>query len=141
MTRSTMVVVVLTTLAAGAAAVELGGPGSGFWPHLHQLRIWSPAKHEGHDRAILYWKDPDGKNDFSSEPKKTPDGRDYVPVYEDQEAGLTDKKPAEPLRMTGKILYYRNPMGLPDVSPAPKKTSWGWTMSLSMRARWKTGQP
>ena len=38
---------------------------------------------------------------------------------------MTDKKPAEPLRMTGKILYYRNPMGLPDVSPVPKKDSMG----------------
>ena len=122
MTRSTMVVVVLTIVAAGAAA----------WNWADQDLVSgrtfissAPAKHEGHDRAILYWKDPDGKNDFSSEPKKTPDGRDYVPVYEDQEAGLTHKKPAEPLRMTGKILYYRNPMGLPDVSPAPKNDSMG----------------
>ena len=125
MTRSTMVVVVLTTLAAGAAAWNWADQDLVSGRTFISSAFGQPAKHEGHDRAILYWKDPDGKNDFSSEPKKTPDGRDYVPVYEDQEAGLTDKKPAEPLRMTGKILYYRNPMGLPDVSPAPKKDFMG----------------
>ena len=75
-------------------------------------------------RAILYWKDPDGKNDFSPEPKKTPDGRDYLPVYDGEEAGFAEAKPTPP---TGnrKLLYYRNPMGLPDVSPVPKKDSMG----------------
>ncbi|MEI7455322.1 MAG: efflux RND transporter periplasmic adaptor subunit [Nitrosomonadales bacterium] len=42
-----------------------------------------------------------------------------------QEAGLrmqdTGSKPGEPR----KILYYRNPMGLPDTSPTPKKDSMG----------------
>ena len=75
-------------------------------------------------RQALYWKDPDGKNDFSSEPKKTPDGRDYVPVYEGEEAGFKDEKPAKP-QGNRKILYYRNPMGLPDVSSVPKKDSMG----------------
>ena len=75
-------------------------------------------------RQALYWKDPDGKNDFASEPKKTPDGRDYVPVYEREEAGFKDEKPAKPPG-NRKILYYRNPMGLPDVSSVPKKDSMG----------------
>ncbi|MFP5469597.1 MAG: efflux RND transporter periplasmic adaptor subunit, partial [Alphaproteobacteria bacterium] len=35
-------------------------------------------------------------------------------------ASAPDAKPAEP-----KILYYRNPMGLPDTSPVPKKDSMG----------------
>ena len=113
MTRSTMVVAVLTIVAAGAAGWNWADHDIAFGRSLISSAFGQPAQHERHDRAILYWKDPDGKNDFSSEPKKAPDGRDYVPVYEDQEAGLTDKKPAEPLRMTEKILYYRNPMGLP----------------------------
>lgn len=124
MTRSTMVVAVLTTLAAGAAGWTWAGHGLAFRGSLISSAFGQSAKHEGHDRAILHWKDPDEKNDFSSEPKKTPDGRDYVPVYEDEETGFKDEKPAKPQR-TGKILYYRNPMGLPDISPMPKKDSMG----------------
>ncbi len=82
------------------------------------------ANHEGHrHHAVAYWKDPDGKNEFSPEPKKTPDGRDYLPVYEDEEQSLGGEKPKP--KGAGKILYYRNPMGLPDVSPTPKKNSMG----------------
>lgn len=75
-------------------------------------------------RVVLYWKDPDGKSDFSAAPKKTGDGRDYVPVYDDQEAPIAGSVAAKP-KGTGKILYYRNPMGLADVSKVPKKDSMG----------------
>ncbi len=34
-----------------------------------------------------------------------------------------------------KLLYYRNPIGLPDTSPTPKKIRWGWTTSPCTRAR------
>ena len=88
------------------------------------LAATTAAQSNPAQRTILYWKDPDGKNDFSPEPKKTPDGRDYLPVYEDEEAGFKDEKPAKP-QGNRKILYYRNPMGLPDVSPVPKKDSMG----------------
>jgi Cu(I)/Ag(I) efflux system membrane fusion protein len=118
-----MVVAVLTTLAAGAAGWTWAGHDLAFGRSLIGSAFGQSAKHEGHDRAILYWKDPDGKNDFSPEPKKAPDGRDYLPVYEDEETGFKDEKPKQP--RTGKIRYYRNPMGLPDVSPVPKKDSMG----------------
>ena len=42
------------------------------------------------------------------------------PVYEDEEANFKEAKPAA-APAKGKILYYRNPMGLPDTSPVPKK--------------------
>ena len=71
-------------------------------------------------RVVLYWKDPDGKNDFSPAPKQTADGRDYLPVYEDQEPDFAEAKPATPTGK-GKILFYRNPMGLADSSNVPKK--------------------
>ena len=71
-------------------------------------------------RTVLYWKDPDGKPDFSPTPKKTGEGRDYLPVYDNDEAGFAAAQPPKP-KGTGKILYYRNPMGLPDTSPVPKK--------------------
>lgn len=75
-------------------------------------------------RTILYWKDPDGKTDFSPAPKKTTDGRDYVPVYDEQEAPIAGTVVAKP-KGNGKIIYYRNPMGLADVSKVPKKDSMG----------------
>lgn len=75
-------------------------------------------------RTVLYWKDPDGKNDFSPVPKKTTDGRDYIPVYDDQEAAIAGTAPTKP-KGDAKPLYYRNPMGLADTSPIPKKDSMG----------------
>jgi Cu(I)/Ag(I) efflux system membrane fusion protein len=51
-------------------------------------------------------------------------GRDNTPVHEDEEPGFRHAKPAK-LQAGRKILYYRNPMGLADVSPAPRKDSMG----------------
>jgi Cu(I)/Ag(I) efflux system membrane fusion protein len=75
-------------------------------------------------RKVLYWKDPDGKADFSPAPKKTADGRDYLPVYDEEEPPLAGT-PGRKTKGKGKILYYRNPMGLPDRSPVPKKDPMG----------------
>jgi Cu(I)/Ag(I) efflux system membrane fusion protein len=75
-------------------------------------------------RKVLYWQHPDNAADFSPKPKRTPDGRDYVPVFDDQEADFKEvtlaKQRAERAK-SRKLLYYRNPMGLPDTSPTPKK--------------------
>lgn len=75
-------------------------------------------------RKVLYWKDPDGKNDFAPQSKKTDDGRDYIPVYDDQEPAIAGAQ-AVMKSAAGKILYYRNPMGLADTSKEPKKDSMG----------------
>jgi Cu(I)/Ag(I) efflux system membrane fusion protein len=76
-----------------------------------------------------------GKPDYSPVPKKDAMGMDYVPVYEDEEAPLTPARgsdgPASATEHKGAaqagrtILYYRNPMGLPDTSPVPKKDPMG----------------
>jgi membrane fusion protein, copper/silver efflux system len=75
------------------------------------------------DRKILYYRDPSGAPYWSAEPKKDADGRDYLPVYEDEEISFEPrgKKPTATAGGPRKILYYRNPMGLPDTSPVPKK--------------------
>jgi membrane fusion protein, copper/silver efflux system len=74
------------------------------------------------DRKVLYWKTPDGTNDFSPTPRKAADGRDYLPVYDDQEPAIAPaQKTVAPKVGKGKLLYYRNPMGLADTSPMPKK--------------------
>jgi len=85
------------------------------------------ASQAGPERKILYYKDPMGKPDYSPVPKKDSMGMDYIPVYAAEEANAQPKPaPASPAPSgQGKILYYRNPMGLADTSPVPKKDSMG----------------
>jgi Cu(I)/Ag(I) efflux system membrane fusion protein len=122
--------------SAAILAAALGGYrlGAGTWP---EPVTWlanmaqgpthanAPVSTASTERKVLYWKDPDGKNDFSPGPMKTIDGRDYVPVYDDEEGDFAEAKPKEPPTSAAgsskRILYYRNPMGLPDTSPVPKK--------------------
>ena len=114
--------------AALAAALLLGGfwLGAGGLPLVHSpkpLAATVAGQEPAPERKVLYWQDPDGKTDFSATPKRTADGRDYVPVYEEPPA-LAGGDRGKP-KGQGKILYYRNPMGLPDTSPVPKKDSMG----------------
>ncbi len=109
--------------AALAAALLLSGYrlGAGSWPSISAPKSVTVAAQEpATGRKVLYWKDPDGKPDFSPAPKKTADGRDYLPVFDEDEPTLAKSQLAKP-KAKGKILYYRNPMGLPDTSPVPKK--------------------
>ena len=85
------------------------------------------------DVLVLYYRDPDGKPIYSSEPMKATDGREFVPVRVGDDLSFDSSKPAgtaAPVEGTAnpsgkKVLYYRNPMGLPDTSSAPKKDSMG----------------
>jgi membrane fusion protein, copper/silver efflux system len=74
------------------------------------------------DRKVLYYRDPSGAPYWSATPKKDDKGRDYLPVHDDEELSF-DPEAKKPSAATGprKVLYYRNPMGLPDTSPVPKK--------------------
>jgi membrane fusion protein, copper/silver efflux system len=78
---------------------------------------------------VVYYQDPDGKPLYSAEPAQTPDGRSYraVQASEDLSFELPPKGVGQAAAAPGgkKIRYYRNPMGLPDVSPTPKKDSMG----------------
>jgi hypothetical protein len=82
----------------------------------------------GQDRPPLYYQDPDGKPFYAAGPAKTADGLDYAPVFVD---GATTQEPtsrpssAKPAGGDHRILYFRNPMGLPDTSPKPKKDAMG----------------
>jgi membrane fusion protein, copper/silver efflux system len=77
------------------------------------------------DRVVLYYRDPSGAPYWSATPKKDKQGRDYLPVFEDEEPafgpGGEIKKASRVTAGPRKILYYRNPMGLPDTSSVPKK--------------------
>jgi membrane fusion protein, copper/silver efflux system len=81
--------------------------------------------------TTIYFQDPNGKPFYSLTPKKTADGRDYraVPARADVSFEEFDEAPPEGKSTESKgdrkIKYYRNPMGLPDTSPVPKKDSMG----------------
>jgi Cu(I)/Ag(I) efflux system membrane fusion protein len=135
--RFTTVILGVAVLAAALA----GGYrlGHSEWP----LPEWVPAKvamllrgkiaTPAPTGAVIYYRDPDGKPAYSAEPRKTPDGRDYVPVRASEDVSFDDKPPHDGHDASGetvapsspRILYYRNPMGLADTSPVPKKDSMG----------------
>jgi membrane fusion protein, copper/silver efflux system len=116
---------------AGALLLAFGvsaGAAAGYW--YARLPAGVPASAvapestaAAAERKILYYRDPSGAPYWSAEPKKDAHGRDYLPVYEDEEISFEPgkKKPAATAGGPRKILYYRNPMGLPDTSPVPKK--------------------
>jgi len=91
----------------------------------------TPAASAAESGGTIYYQDPDGKPFYSLEPKKTSDGRAWraVPAgadvsFEEPQEPPTESKAAE-AKSERKIKYYRNPMGLPDTSPVPKKDSMG----------------
>jgi membrane fusion protein, copper/silver efflux system len=93
---------------------------------------------------VIYYRAPDGRAAFSAGPLKDAKGMDYIAVRANEDVSF-DQRPAmndgamEDKAMAGKsmadkgmaeggerkIKYYRNPMGLPDTSPMPKKDSMG----------------
>ena len=104
------------------AASMIGGYSSS----RHPIEIGIAAAAE---RTPLYYQDPSGKPDYSPTPKKDAEGRDYAPVYDEPDAAPANTPaapaPAPERGSERKILYYRNPMGLPDTSPVPKKDTMG----------------
>lgn len=120
MNKTTMVGTAIAAVLTAAVAGYLIEPGNKLAPATQPANTVAVQEARPRARVVLYWKDPDGNNDFSAAPKKTVDGRDYVPVYEDQEPGFAETQAAVPTGK-GKILYYRNPMGLADTSKVPKK--------------------
>ena len=93
---------------------------------------------------VLYYRHPDGRPAYSLEPRRTEDGRNWRPVRAGEDLEPEDPsappRPAAPataaagpptpgVRPGGaggrRVLFYRNPMGLPDTSPTPRKDSMG----------------
>lgn len=88
--------------------------------------------------AVIYYRHPDDAA-YSPVPKNTDDGRAYLAVVASEDISFDDapKATATAVAVTSltvtapttssekRILYYRNPMGLPDTSPTPKKDSMG----------------
>jgi Cu(I)/Ag(I) efflux system membrane fusion protein len=118
---------------AAVLAGAIGGYrfGAGQWPSWHSIALQvkggqsqTTTDTSSAEQTILYWKHPDGQADFSPAAKKTTDGRDYVAVFENQEEDFAEAKAQQASKAKNagrKVLYYRNPMGLPDTSAVPKK--------------------
>lgn len=118
-TLKTITGTVILMLGVGA------GVAGGYWstrpPIARLASSEAPQQETAAERKIIYYRDPSGAPHWSATPTKDESGRDYLPVYEDVSFDPAAKKP--PVAATGprKLLYYRNPMGLADTSPVPKK--------------------
>ncbi|MBY5707603.1 efflux RND transporter periplasmic adaptor subunit [Rhizobium leguminosarum] len=134
--------VAVTSLAVvGGGAYLAGAQGVG-QQQLHMLFDMAvaeaqPSKPEG-SGPVIYYRHPDGLPEYSAKPKKTPDGREFVSVRESEDISFTasgiktaetSDQPKTSATVSAaterKVLYYRNPMGLPDTSKVPKKDSMG----------------
>ena len=113
------------------------------------LVVFGIARADDETRRPLYYQDRDGQPYYAPGPKKNADGKDYRPIFEDASAPGTATEPTPASKLPAskppasklpagkppagkpteggdrRVLYYRNPMGLPDTSPKPKKDSMG----------------
>ncbi len=132
----------LVTMALGLVA-----GASGYWLGTHpgammlyvedaQALLAAPARTAvraaNAPSTIAYYRDPDGRPSYSATPRKTTDGRDFIDVAAADDvrfdaSGTVKTAPvATPAALpTRRIRFYRNPMGLPDTSPVPKKDNMG----------------
>jgi Cu(I)/Ag(I) efflux system membrane fusion protein len=146
MKRASLIGLTLAAIvAAGAGGYWAGTSGFALPPINATVTSWlrtvpwleqsatTPA-HAGQAASgpIIYYRDPDGHPVYSAEPRKTSDGRDFIAVHASEEdvgfenpSGTETASAAPASGNPKRILYYRNPMGLPDTSPVPKKDSMG----------------
>ncbi len=122
--------IVFAMVAAGVVGLVAGrsnGPLTGW---LDAVLPAAAKQSQGQPEAtgpIVYYRDPNGLPDYSPTPKKTSAGKDYLAVRASEDVSFEDKAPEAMTAKGGerRIRYYRNPMGLPDTSPTPKKDSMG----------------
>ncbi|MBR1121199.1 efflux RND transporter periplasmic adaptor subunit [Bradyrhizobium lablabi] len=123
MSRAVMAGAAAAAIAAAAAWLVVTGA------QRSPVRVTMIASASADGGQPIYYQDPDGKPFYSLTPKKTQDGRDYRAVPASADVSFDDAaeetKPATSTTTARKIKYYRNPMGLPDTSPVPKKDSMG----------------
>jgi Cu(I)/Ag(I) efflux system membrane fusion protein len=123
--------IVFAIMAAGTAGLVLGRSNSKLPGWLDGI-LPAAAKQNNAQKEvsgpIIYYRDPDGLLNYSLTPKKISGGKEYSAVHASEDVSFEEKAPelavakgGEP----GRIRFYRNPMGLPDTSPTPKKDSMG----------------
>jgi len=125
MTRKAFMLLTLAALLAAGAG--------GYWVGRHGLSVpaivaagrAAPAPARAANDPVIYYQDPDGKSFYSLEPKQTSDGRAWRAVRASEDVSFEKKVAVTNQPGGSRILYYRNPMGLADFSPIPKKDSMG----------------
>lgn len=120
-----------------SVAAIVAAAGAGVWAGqtgLLKLTMTAAAMTEAHPAAsgpVIYYRDPNGKPFYSLTPRNTDGGQAYVPVLASEDVSVEPKPKTDTVAQAAapsgdkKIKYYRNPMGLPDTSPTPKKDSMG----------------
>jgi len=123
--------IVSAVLAAGTAGLVLGRSSNPLPGRLDSALATAAKQRPDRSEAtepVIYYRDPDGLPAYSLTAKKTSTGKDYLAVRSSEDVSFEEKPPevaAAKGGERGRIRYYRNPMGLPDVSPIPKKDSMG----------------
>jgi Cu(I)/Ag(I) efflux system membrane fusion protein len=117
-------------ILAALVAAGIGGYRLGRHDRLPpSIDIGAAERADSSSSPVIYYRDPDGKPFYSAEPKSTPDGRPWRPVHADEDISFdaegTTKPKAAAASGSRQILYYRNPMGFPDISKVPKKDPMG----------------
>lgn len=140
MSRSAWLAGTLAAFAAGGTgywAGREGGPVPAFFERtrtefarrLPSGKPVEPTSPKAHG-PVVYYRDPDGKPVYSSAPMRNADGREFRAVHAGEDVSFDTEAsrpetPADASRDAGRVRFYRNPMGLPDTSPVPKKDAMG----------------
>lgn len=133
MTRKVASLLVVTAiLAAGTMGLVVGRSNAPLPEWLSGVLPAAAKQSSGSSDAIgpiIYYRDPGGLPDYSLTPKKTSSGKEYAAVRSSEDVSFEEKVPEQVAAKgggeRGRIRFYRNPMGLPDTSPTPKKDSMG----------------
>ncbi len=129
MKRPLLVGLALAAVMAAGVGGNVAGSRGIVLPGLDRLRSTSPGAGPAAADPVIYYRHPDGSPIYSAEPRKTDDGRDFLALRASQDVGFDKAAGPPPLAAEAKAerkpVFYRNPMGLPDTSPVPKKDSMG----------------
>jgi membrane fusion protein, copper/silver efflux system len=123
--------IVSAVLAAGALGLVVGRSNSTLPGWLDGVLPAAAKQSTAQSEAtgpVIYYRNPDGLPDYSLTTKKTSSGKEYAAVHASEDVSFEEQAPeaaAAKGRERGRIRFYRNPMGLPDTSPTPKKDSMG----------------
>ncbi len=121
---------VLIAVGAGTYAAGINGIGREHVERFVSASAGSSPVKKQATGKVIYFRHPDGLPEYSAGPKQTPDGRSFLEVRQSEDVGYDDlggidDKAAAAVPSVRKVLYYRNPMGLPETSKVPKKDSMG----------------
>jgi Cu(I)/Ag(I) efflux system membrane fusion protein len=125
MSRAAFTTATVAALIAAAGGGFIAGRAQRQPSEIPGMAVVAPGAAQTRDMPV-YYQDPDGKPFYSLTPMNTPDGRDYRAVPASADVSFEETSaPESAAPVERKIKYYRNPMGLPDTSPKPKKDSMG----------------